>query len=478
MIKHKERLAAALTTLCMIGFLGLTATSLLCAEWPANLDISYSADNPPGPSFSDGQKQEQRKAGLKLLDDLRAAYAAEADSFTIPPGNYRFGTARRGVDSFVLEKMDRDGKTPFRILGHGATLWFDLRPESHPKVNYMVQVFDCANITLEGLGIDSDPRGCMDARVTDFDFEGNRIQVEPLEGTQLQERLPTKQNRFVPFKANGRHIAALYNIDGGWGPRDVCYTGFSRTADGTYWFELETDVLLKTIRDPAWLATYGREGTLEKGDVLTFLWSVSFSIELRRCKQITVRDCTVYAAKTVSYETGCGGNQWLNCRFIPRPRTNNLLGGEGRMSSECMVGSLVDGQVQLRTSDDAFMYRALWRHAVDVTPSSITFHTDVPELLAPGDRAVLFNKETRMPLGQLTVEAVQDRRTVLFKEPVGETYANATCVFADHMNAGWTVRNSYFLESYQCTPLIQCGPGLFENQSDRTRGRLGADSPR
>jgi len=39
----------------------------------------------------------------------------------------------------------------------------------------------------------------------------------------------------------------------------------------------------------------------------------------------------------------------------------------------------------------------------------------------------------------------------------------ATCVFADHMNAGWIVRNSFFLESYQCTPLIPCGPGLFEN---------------
>ena len=452
----------------VIGFIVVAAAivalpSLLCAEWPANLDISYSADNPPGPSFSDGQKHEQRKAGLKLLADLRAAYAANADSFTIPPGDYRFGTARGGADSFELRRMDRDGRTPFRILGRGATLWFDLGPESHPKVNYMVQLFDCANITLEGLTIDSDPRGCMDTRVTDFDFEGNRIQVEPLEGTQLLERLPTKQNRFVPFKSNGRHIAALYNIDGGWGPRDVCYTGFSRTENGKYWFEMETDVLLKTIRDPAWLATYGREGTLEKGDVLTFLWSVSFSIELRRCKQITVRDCTVYAAKAVSYETGYGGNKWLNCRFMPRPGTNNLLGGEGRMSSECRVGSLVDGQVHLRTSDDAFMYRALWRYAVGVTPDSITFHTDVPELLASGHKAAVFDKKSEQSIGRLTIESVEGRRTVRFKEPIGDQYADCTVLFADFMNAGWKVRNSLFLECYQSTPLIQCGPGLFEN---------------
>ena len=448
----------------MVAVAALVAfPSLLCGAWPSGLDISYSADNPPGPSFSDSQKEEQRNAGLKLVADLRAAYAADADSFTIAPGDYRFGTARGDADSFELRRLNRDGRLPFRILGHGATLWFDLGPESHPKVNYMMQVFDCANITFEGLTIDSDPRGCMDARVTAFDFEGNRIQVEPLEGTQLLERLPTKQNRFIPFKANGRHIAALYNIDGGWGPRDVCYTGFSRTDHGRYWFELETDVLLKTIRDPAWRATYGREGTLEKGDVLTFLWSVSFSIDLRRCKEITVRDCTVYAAKAVSYETGYGGNQWLNCRFIPRPRTNNLLGGEGRMSSECMVGSLVDGQVQLRTSDDAFMYRALWRHAVDVTPDSITFHANVPELLAPGHKAELFDKKSKQYVGRLTVESVEDQRTVRFKETVGDQYVDCTVLFADHMNAGWKVRNSLFLESYQSTPLIQCGPGVFEN---------------
>ena len=423
----------------------------------------YSADDPPGPGFTDAQKQEQRIAGLKILADLRSAYASGTDSFTIPPGDYRFGTAWKGADSFALENFDRDGKRPFRILGQGATLWFDLGPDPAPKVNYMIRLVGCSNITLEGIIIDSDPRGCMDARVTDFDFEGNRIQVEPLTGTQLLINVPTKQDRFVPFKANGHHIAPLYNIDGGWGPADLSYKGFTRTADGKYWFTLKTGVLLKTIRDPAWLAAYGPEGILGKGDVLTFLWSVSFSMHLQDCKHITVRDCSVYAAKSVTYETGYGGNHWLNCRFMPRPRTNQLLGGEGRMSSECMVGSLVDGAIHQRATDDAFMYRALWRHAVGVAPDSITFQENVPGLLAPGHKAELFHAKTKAYLGQLTVESVRNKRTVVFKEPVGETYANSTAVFSDHLNAGWTVRNSRFLDCYQCTPLIQCGPGLFEN---------------
>lgn len=425
----------------------------------------YSADDPPGPSFTGEVKARQREAGLRMLRDLRAAYAANAGAFTIPPGDYRFGVERGGADAFELRRLNRDGRKPFHILCHGATLWFDLRPESHPKVNYMVQLFDCANITLEGVTIDSDPRGCMDARVQAFDFEGNRIRVRPLPGTQLLDEKPTKQNRFVPFKPDGRHISALYNINGGWGPADLSYSGFTVTPEGDYWFQLETDVLLKTLRDPKWKAVYGQEGMLEAGDVATFLWSVGFAFDLRRCKEITVRDCRVYAAKAVTYETGHGGNRWLNCEFRPRPRTNHLLGGEGRMSSECRVGSLVDGQLMLRTTDDAFMYRALWRHAVSATGNSITFHTDVPERLLAGDKARLFARtsKTKDDLGQFTVKLVKGRRTVIFEEPVGAAYADATAVFTDHMNAGWTVRNSLFLESYQCTPLIQCGPGLFEN---------------
>jgi hypothetical protein len=100
---------------------------------------------------------------------------------------------------------------------------------------------------------------------------------------------------------------------------------------------------------------------------------------------------------------------------------------------------------------------------VGVTPDSITFHANVPALLAPGHKAELFHAKTKAYLGQFTVASVRDKRTVIFNEPVGETFASSTALFSDHMNAGWTVRNSSFLDCYQCMPLIQCGPGVFEN---------------
>ena len=447
------------------------------AAWSRELDIPYSADNPPGPSFTDAQKQEQRKAGLQMLTDLRAAYASGAASFTIPPGDYRFGTAWKGADSFVLENFDRDGKPPFRILGYGATLWFDLIPDSAPKVSFMIRLSGCSNITLEGLTIDSDPRGVMEGRITAFDFEGNRIQVEPLKDTQLLTAKPKTQNRFIPFKANGRHIPALFQIEKrGWGPQPMVYKSFTIAEDGKYWVDLDTRVLLQIIRNPTWRETYGPEGTLDVGDLLCFVWSNSQAIYLDLCKQITVKDCNIYA-KAVRMETGYGDNKWLNCRFTPRPRTNNLQGGDGWMSSECLVGSLVDGQVNYRTTDDIANFRGIWRYAEAVGEKSITFvknpyGIDIYKLLTRGDKADLYDIKSKRQIGELTVDSVQNR-TVTFQEPVGLRYENAGAIFPRFQNNGWVVRNCLFLDCYQRFLILAGDGGIFENNRvERLGGTL------
>jgi hypothetical protein len=80
----------------------------------------------------------------------------------------------------------------------------------------MVKIIDCSYISFEGILIDSDPRGCMDVRITALDLEGNRLQVEPLAGTRLISSGPSEEKRFIPYKADGRHLAALYCIDAGW----------------------------------------------------------------------------------------------------------------------------------------------------------------------------------------------------------------------------------------------------------------------
>jgi hypothetical protein len=452
--------------------------------WETGYDSSYSPDNPPGPNFSADQKQEQRKAGLKLLADLRAAYAAGQDSFTISPGDYRFGTKLEAEDSFVLEDMDRDGKTPFRILGYGATLWFDLRPEPAPFVSYMVRLTRCSNITLEGVIIDSDPRGVMEGKITALDFEGNRIQIQPLEGTQLlpyppvpkNPKRPYHINRFIPFKADGRHIPAYYQIETRvWGPYATVYDHFT-TEDGRYWLELKETYLLDTLKNSTWRDVYGSAGTLEIGDMLCVLWSNMKAIYLHDCKQITVRDVKLYSRSFI-FEDGYGGNRWINCRFTPRPGTNNLQGGDGGLASDCLVGSVIDGQVNHRTTDDPWNYRAVWRYVDSIEGRRVTFRrapttpTRTLWLFERGDKAEFYDVKTKQLIGVFTVDSVEGL-TITFQEPLVGVDVDNGAIFPRYQNNGWIVRNCLFLDCFQRF-LIHAGDGgLFENNRME---RFGSD---
>ena len=101
--------------------------SVLCglaAEHPmapsvSALDIAYSADNPPGPSFAAEEKERQYAEGAKVVAGIRAAFEAGQESYVIPPGDYRFDSAhgQMGGRSFALQGMHAKPEKPFRILG-------------------------------------------------------------------------------------------------------------------------------------------------------------------------------------------------------------------------------------------------------------------------------------------------------------------------------------------------------------------------
>jgi hypothetical protein len=447
---------------CLSVCAGVFGNGSAYAACPLELDIPYSPDNPPGPSFGVREMQDQLIAGQQLIQDIYTAFYAGDDVFTIPPGDYRFETvSQKGPNAFALENLNRDGQNQFRILGYGATLWFNLHGNSAPQVNFMVGLFNCCNITLEGLTIDSNPRGQMDARVTAFDFTGNRIQVQPLEGTFLLPSVPVHQNRFIPFKPDGKHIAPLYKIDTAWGPGNMVFNAFTVDPNGRYWLEMDTPKLLQTVQDPTWQATYGSAGTLEIGDVLAVLYSANRGINLDECKQVIIRDLHMYTAKSTRHESGYCDNQWINCRLMGRPGTNNLSGGEGSLSTDCMHGSLVDGMLVHRTSDDTTNLRAMWRNVISTNVHSATFHRRPPLLLEPGHKADFYDISTKQFIATLTVASAY-KETVTFVEPVGSAYDNAKALFTEFQNAGWVMRNCFFVDSYQRT-LMQCGPGLFEH---------------
>ena len=456
--------------------------SVLCglaAEHPmapsvSALDIAYSADNPPGPSFAAEEKERQYAEGAKVVAGIRAAFEAGQESYVIPPGDYRFDSAhgQMGGRSFALQGMHAKPAKPFRILGYGATFWFALSPHPAPHHHQMIKVVDCSHLGLEGITVDSDPRGSMDARITAFDFEGNRIQVKPVAGTRLLERMSASEGRFVPFKADGRHVAPLYQIDEGWGPGNMFTRQMEKTPEGLYWFTLKGGKLLATLRDDAWKATYGAVGTLEVGDMLGFIYSSSAAIVLDGCRRIVVRDGRFFAAKSgLDESNGHGGHRWINCHFMARPGTNNLLGGEGTMMNAGMHGSVMERCVIQRTTDDAFNNHGYWKHAASVTERSITFREGLPKSLAAGHLAEAFETRTDAYLARLTVESVEGK-TVRFREPIGAKFATAAVMFPAFQNAGWVIRDSIFCDSYQRV-LLGCGPGLFEgNRLERVGAGL------
>lgn len=428
-------------------------------EWT----LPYSADNPPGPAFTESEKQRQFADGQRIRSEIIAACNSGLDSFTIPPGDYRFGANWLPTEgSFVLKGLHRTETQPFRILAHGATFWFNLSDAPAPSAHRMVKIIDCSHLTLEGLIVDSDPRGSMDARITAFDFEGNRIQVEPLKGTRLIQRPPDAEGRFIPFKADGHHVAALYAIDAGWGPGNVFYKSLERTDDGRYWLTMKNEKLLRALRDDTWRKTYGPAGSLEVGDVLGILYSTSESIWLNECRQITIRDCKVYAAKAcISESGGYGDHRWLNCRFMARPGSNNLLGGEGTMNNACQHGSTFEGTVVHRSTDDGFNNHGYWKAAASAAGQTITFRHDLPRALAPDEKAEIYDSKTQTFIGTFTVEHI-DGKTVSFREPINGDLSAAAVIFPGHQNAGWVIRNCAFVDCYQRV-LLHCGPGVFQN---------------
>jgi hypothetical protein len=454
---------AILTALALFAGRPASAEGIPPFHYPAELDIPYSADNPPGPSFPEAEKQRQLAAGQRIRGEILAAFNAGLDSYTIPAGDYRFGADWIVTgDSFALQGLHRSEDRPFRIIGYGATFWFNLSDRPAPSAHRMIKIIDCSHISLEGITIDSDPRGCMDVRITALDFEGNRLQVEPLAGTRLISSGPSKEKRFIPYKADGRHLSALYRIDTGWGPGNMFYKELLPTSDGRYWLTLENEKLLRTVRDDTWRMTYGSAGTLEVGDVLGLLYSTSVAAWLNECRQVTIRDCRFYAAKACMSETGgYGDHRWINCYFMARPGTNQINGGDGTMNGGCAHGSTFDGLVIQRTTDDAFNNHGFWRNTESVTEHSITFREELPKLLAKGVKAEIYHRKEKAFLGVWTVEEVQGR-TVTFREPVGARCVDTTVIFPGLQNAGWVIRNSFFVDCYQRL-LFQCGPGVFEN---------------
>ena len=441
--------------------------AILAEPARARVDDRFDFALPEGPQFTPEQKQAQRAAGKQVLTDVLEAFHKGAKSIRIAPGDYRFGQERWGPEGVIypleFDGLQREPGNPFLIDATGATLWFDLSDEQAPTAHFCIGFKRCRNVIFRGATLDRGTRGHVEGRITALDFEGNRIELELSPGVVVPPTFSGKmEQRVVPFKANGTFCAPLYALQAG-GTRLKYLTITAGTRPSSRWVVMEEPALLRTIRDPAWLAAYGGQGVLQVGDGLSCVYAVSGAIELVGSENLTMDGLTVHIPKGWGAEWGgAGGHLWKNCYFGPRPGTCQWQGGEGFMFCATRHGATLDHVTIRHTTDDTANFHGYWGVIESLTGKRITFaksgefERTVMQDLAAGDRLWFHDKLTGKELGTATVTGI-DGRTCILDHPV-DTFTDAIVEFPDHACAEWTVQNCEWQDNYQRL-LVQSGPG-------------------
>lgn len=411
---------------------------------------------PAGPQFSEAEKQAQRDKGTGVALLVRKAFEKGATSVKIPPGDYRFGKERWGRDGIVypleFSDLQREDAHPFTIEATGATFWFDLPDDQAPACHFCIGFKNCRNIIFKGATIDRATRGHVEGRITQFDFAGNRIELQLSPGITVPMTFNGEQ-RVVPFKADGAFCVPLYALQRGG--VNLKYKHISQpAADGRCWVTMQTAKLLEVIRETGGLAV---------GDGLSCTYTVTYAIELAGSAKLTMDDIRVYAVKAGSAESGGhGGHLWKNCYFGPRPGTSQWQGGDGFMFNATRHGTTLDNVTLRHTTDDTANIHGYWSTVESVADNRVTFrpnkvtHRD----LAAGDGVIFYNRNTGVELGRAKLTAI-DGDTVSLDKPA-DPFVNALAEWPNHECAGWVIQNCDWSDNYQRL-LIQSGPGTVRN---------------
>jgi len=444
---------AAKITRTILAALLLTPLAAVAAQPPP-----FSFDAPPGPQFTDAERQTQRDRGTGVVPLVRKAFESGAESVAIPPGDYRFGMERWGRDGVIhpLEFSDlkRDDDRPFTIDASGATFWFDLPDDQAPTCHFCIGFKDCRNIILKGATIDRATRGHVEGRIIRIDFANNRIELQLSRGITVPAAFNDKlEQRVIPFKAGGTFCAPLYALQAGG--VHLKYQRISpATADGCCWVTMGDTKLLDTIRDT---------GLLRVGDGLSCVYTVTSALDLVRSDRLTMDGVRVYAAKAWGAEYGGhGAHVWKNCYFGPRPGTSQWQGGEGFMFNATRHGTTLDGVVIRHTTDDIANFHGYWGHIEGLADNRVTFARSgefdgtVLRDALPGDRLLFRDRNTGRQLGEARVVGTEENVVVADRPVAG--FTNAIAEWPDHSCAGWKVLRCDFQDNYQRL-LIQSGPG-------------------
>ena len=436
--------------------------ALGCVLLDYSVAWGFSFDDPPGPQFTQEQIRQQRQAGAGLHDLIVEACQSGKPSVTIPPGDYRFGSdtvskPKKIIPALNFEGLQRPADAPFTIVAQGVTFWFDLGDDEVPTCHFAIGFRHCRNLIIDGLTIDRGSRGCIEGRIIRIDGKNNRIEIEASAGTFIPTHFNGSGNqRLLPFKANGDFCTPFYALQHGSHLRYRNVVPASRA--NRYWVNLSDDELLKTNRDPQWIAAFGDAGTLRPGDGLHLIYTTTDAVSLIHCDSMVFRNFSNYIAKGDAVEAGgYGGHRWEGCYNGPRPHTNQWQGGDGVMVAATQHGSTYDHCTFISTTDDPINIHGRWGAIREISDHRVTFTASQAEGDATvGDTVLFYNKNTGQLQGEAKVTAIDGLTFSLDRDAAG--FAGCVAEWPGHEAAGWVIKNCIFRDSYQRI-LAQTGPG-------------------
>jgi hypothetical protein len=268
-------------------------------------------------AFGAADKEAQRSAGARLVQDLHAAIQNRARRFVIPPGDYRFdGPAAR---DFALQDL-----SDFEIEATGATFWF--------SPNLGVRIRNCRHVTLRGLTIDTDPLPWLQGRITAVDPAAKTMNVTVEDGFRVPQ----------PGELKLRGRALFFDRETG---REL-YVSDDRVLELALLGENRIQV--RRFSKDAAFATPVFPHSPRVGDRLVIndeRWAGG-NIFLQNCNSTLLDRVTILGSAGFAFheEGGGGGNVYRGCQLIRRPQSNRLMAsrGDGFHSSSMERGPIVE----------------------------------------------------------------------------------------------------------------------------------------
>lgn len=416
-------------------------------------------------AWTETTKQQQRTAGAQLITNIVAAQRSGQASYTIPAGNYRFGTTTtQGSRQVFIKLTDMDN---FVIDGNQATFWFE-------DDRLGMYIGSSTNLTIKNLNIDWDPLPFTQGTIVSIDSVNKTMRVQLAAG---YNRVTPRFAALASSASNPEVRGAVFTSDGKFKSKQNLFRGWpflssGPNADGTY-----------TVS----IAPFYSQGTSSlnavAGDRIAFWIRGDGAFLLEGCENVTLTNIDVFASSGISFkDAGCKGPiTYRDCNIATRSGTDRLINGnaDGFHSENAQFGPLIEQCDVKSIGDDGInVHGYFYKVLAQESPRSVI----VQQIAYRGDLGSLDYDFTRAgdyaPLGRrtgtatrLTYNGVQAHRLTLTADISVQPNDMVACDNFVGQNA--TIRNNTFNNILTRGILYRSHHGLIDTNTISWTGMYG-----